>query len=85
MERGSGGGGLLQKKRVLRLLWIVLYGLCGLSVLADFWVRREAHFGLDELWGFYAGLGFMGCVALVLISKVLGWFLKVREDYYDRG
>jgi len=34
--------------------------------------------------GFYSILGFISCAVLILVSKVLGIFLKVEEDYYDR-
>jgi hypothetical protein len=34
--------------------------------------------------GFFAVLGFVGCVAIILISKWLGrYWLQRREDYYD--
>lgn len=76
--------GLLERKGSIRFLWILLYSLCGLTLIPEFWVGREAHFGMDGWWGFYGGLGFVSCAVLILLSKVLGWFLKVREDYYDR-
>jgi hypothetical protein len=37
-----------------------------------------------EAWpGFYAVFGFIACVVIILVSKLLGFALKVREDYYD--
>lgn len=42
----------------------------------------------DAWWnhvpGFYAGYGFVGCAAIVLVSKWLGHrFLQKGEDFYD--
>ena len=36
--------------------------------------------------GFFALLGFLGCVAIILISKWLGRFwLQRRENYYEQS
>ena len=38
----------------------------------------------NHIPGFFAGYGFLGCVAIVLISKWLGHrYLQKREDFYD--
>jgi|Deesub1362B_J571_1020462.scaffolds.fasta_scaffold02922_2 hypothetical protein len=68
----------------IKRLWIALYVLCGLTVLPDFFLQREGHFAIDHYCGFYAFLGFVSCAALILFSKLVGFVLKVREDYYDR-
>lgn len=44
---------------------------------------HHAHFGIDGTPGFFAWYGFVTCVAMVLVSKVLGYVLKKKEDYYD--
>jgi hypothetical protein len=68
----------------IRKLWIFLYVFCGLTLIPDFFIRREAHFGFDGFPGFYALLGFVSCVALILFSKLVGLVLKVKENYYDK-
>ncbi len=62
----------------------MLYVVCGLTVVPDFFIEHEGHFGFDGFFGFYAVLGFVSCAILILISKLLGIFLKVEEDYYDK-
>ena len=38
----------------------------------------------NHIPGFFAGYGFLGCAAIVLISKWLGRrYLQKREDFYD--
>jgi len=52
-------------------------------VVPDFFTHRHAYFGFDGFFGFYALLGFVSCAALILISKLVGLVLKVKENYYD--
>jgi hypothetical protein len=47
-------------------------------------ITPHSHFGLDGTFGFAAWFGFVSCVALIAISKALGFFLKRPDDYYER-
>lgn len=69
---------------VRRKLWILLFVVCALTVVPDFFIHRHPHFGFDGFIGFYAVFGFVACAALILISKIIGRVLKVKEDYYDQ-
>jgi len=71
------------RPETIKKLWIMLVVVCGLVVIPDFFTQRHPHFGFDGFFGFYALLGFVSCAALILFAKVLGWVLKVSEDYYD--
>jgi hypothetical protein len=66
-------------KRVL----VVLYAACALLLLADFVLHRHIEHPLEELPGFYAVYGFVGCVALVVAAKELRRLVMRPEDYYD--
>ena len=66
-------------------LLILLYGVCGLLLIADFVVHRHVEHPLEGLPGFYAVYGFVGCVSLVLAAKELRKWVKRREDYYDES
>ncbi len=67
-----------------KLLWILLWSVCGLSVVAEFFIHRHGHFEPVDSWmPFYAVLGFVACALSILIAKVLGFVLKKKEDYYD--
>jgi hypothetical protein len=86
------GEGMKQKKEfdyfdrpdTIRKLWIMLYVVCGLLVVPDFFTHKHPHFGYDGILGFYALLGFVSCAVLILFSKLVGLFLKAKEDYYDK-
>jgi len=71
------------RPEVIRKLWILLYVVCGLTVVCEFFIQRHPHFGFDGFFGFYAVLGFVACAVLILLSKLVALFLKAREDYYD--
>ena len=72
-------------KRIRTLVFIAVFIL---FVLVDFLVRDgEGHGGLlgFHMPGLFALFGFIACVVLVVISKLIGhyWLLRT-EDYYDR-
>ncbi len=74
----------LERPETIRLLWRLLYITCGLTVVAELFVHRHGLFGFDGFFGFYAILGFFSCLALILIAKLGGLFLKRSPDYWDR-
>ncbi|MBK1664329.1 hypothetical protein CKO38_08840 [Rhodospirillum rubrum] len=69
-------------RRPITRLWILGLIALALSVLAEVPVGHAGHFGFDGLFAFNAWFGFLACVALVVIAKLLGSVLKRGEDYY---
>jgi hypothetical protein len=72
------------RPQVRRKLWILLWVVCGLMIIPDLFTHRHPHFGFDGFIGFYALFGFVACAVLILLAKLIGRVLKVREDYYDK-
>jgi len=73
----------------MKRLWIVVFiATFILSVLVDLLGRNgEGHGGLlgFHMPGLLALFGFFVCVALIVISKLIGhYWLRRKEDYYDR-
>lgn len=69
----------------IKRLKIGFYVVLGLLVLPDFFMHKHTLFSPVEGWpGFYALFGFIACVVIILVSKLLGFALKKPEDYYDR-
>ncbi len=54
-----------------------------LLFVADFFVKRETHVGAEEVPGFYAVYGFVGCVVLVLVAKEMRTVVKRDESFHD--
>ena len=70
-------------KNVKRILYC-LYGSCALLFGLDFVINRHTSHSWENLWGFYAIYGFVGCVVLVLVATWMRRFLMRPEDYYDK-
>ncbi len=75
---------IFDKPRNVRILLGLLYLVCGLLAIADFWIHRHAYHPLEELPLFYGIYGFVGCVTLVMAAKELRKLVMRGEDYYDR-
>jgi hypothetical protein len=78
--------GYLERPGTIRKLWVILFIICGLTVVSDIFLRgepHEPHFGIDHYFGFYAFLGFVACAVLILFAKAVGFILKRKENYYD--
>jgi hypothetical protein len=67
--------------------WVMraLYAACALAFALDFAIHRHVSHRWENLWGFYAIYGFIGCVLLVLIAKWMRGFLMRDEEYYERA
>lgn len=66
-------------RRVIQGLLAVCVVLLGL----DFVIHRHVSHPWEAMFGFYAVYGFVGCVVLVLLAKVLRRIVMRTEDYYD--
>lgn len=73
----------LSTKTVQRL-WVAFILLLSLSVLLQFFVHPHPHFGMDGEFWFYPVYGFAASVGLVLCSRLLGFIVKRRDDYWER-
>lgn len=69
----------LNVKRILH----ILYGCCAILFVLDFVIHRHTIHGWENLWGFYAIYGFVGCVVLVLVATWMRGFIMRPPDYYD--
>lgn len=54
-----------------------------LVVMIELAVSLHPYFKIEQVFGFHAWYGFLACVALVIIAKLLGLLLKRKEDYYE--
>lgn len=72
-------------RRNPQALRAVFFGGLGLFVLYDvFAPRHEAHFAGDNVRGFWAIFGFVGCWAMARFMKGIGhaWLMK-KPDYWS--
>ncbi|MEJ2066697.1 MAG: hypothetical protein P8Y09_01765 [Deltaproteobacteria bacterium] len=68
--------------RILRYLFLIA---CGVAVLLGLLIHlKHPLFWWETVPDFDAVFGFLGCILIVLISKMLGkYWLQKDEDYYD--
>jgi len=71
-------------KTVVRICCAVLALLVLLDAIPGIVDKEHAHTGLEHLPGFWSVFGFVGCVAIILVSKWYGHAgIMKPEDYYD--
>lgn len=63
----------------LKLFYLSLFVLLS----ADFFIHKHDHVEIGNAPAFYASYGFISCVMLIFIAKVLRVLIKRDENYYD--
>ena len=63
----------------------IAYAMLILIIVVDFFIpRHDIHFIGDEIPGFWSLFGFVACILIILISKLIGRFGIVQdENYYN--
>jgi hypothetical protein len=74
----------LVRPKNIRLMWWIFLCVLAITVAVQALVEVHDHFEVDGLFGFNAAYGFLTCVAMVIVAKVLGWWLKRPDDYYPQ-
>ncbi|MEM8816974.1 MAG: hypothetical protein AAGE85_14195 [Pseudomonadota bacterium] len=85
MNKAPDSDHWLVRPAMIRRLWQISAAVLALTVLLQLSIKVKGYFGVDAWLGFGAAYGFLACVAMVLLAKVLGPLLKRGEDYYRRG
>lgn len=73
----------LRRPETIKKLWRWGIGSLAAIALLDLVVHGHAYFGIDGSFGFYSWFGLLSCLAMVILAKLLGIFLKQGDDYYD--
>ena len=69
-------------KNVKRLL-IGFYICLIVLLLIDPFIHKHAYFKWEAVPAFFAAYGFVSCVLLIFIAKILRLWIKREENYYD--
>ena len=71
-------------KTAVRVCFVLLALLVLLDAFPALVNKEHAHTQAEQIPGFWAVFGFVGCAVLIILSK---WFghagIMNREDYYD--
>ena len=74
---------LLDSPKNRRRIRQYFYAALLVLLVIDFFVSKHGHFPWENAPGFYAVYGFIGCISLIFIAKLLRMLVKRKEDYYD--
>ena len=75
----------LDRSENVTKLYRGLWGLAIFLLLFDVMLHKHEEVDFAAGFAFYAGFGFVACVALVLAAKeILRRLVKRPEDYYER-
>lgn len=66
-------------KKLLTSFYISLVVL----LVVDLFIHKHGDFPWENIPDFFAVYGFVSCVALIFIAKVLRLLIKRDEDYYE--
>jgi len=79
--------GKMEMKHLFWILYVCLFA----SVLVEVLIHLSPHFHShaafvwQEIPGFSALYGFVGCILIIVVSKTLGHhWLQKEEDYYEK-
>ncbi len=73
----------LVRPATIRKLWIGFAVLLAATVLGQALIPVKGYFGVDSWFGFGALFGFLSCLVMVIVARILGVVLKRDERYYD--
>ena len=59
------------------------YIFLGILLILDFFIPKHGHFPWESAPEFFAVYGFVACVSLIFVAKLLRLLVKRKEDYYD--
>jgi hypothetical protein len=66
-------------KRLLKFFYASLI----LLLIIDFFIHKHAEFPWEGVPDFFAAYGFISCVLLIFIAKLLRIFIKRKENHYE--
>lgn len=70
----------LNIKRLWRGFLVVLV----LTVAAGFFTDLHPHFEIEKWPGFNAAYGFLSCLLMIVVAKLVGILLKRPDTYYAK-
>lgn len=73
------------KKDNIKKLWIFLYILLVFLMLIQFIFPIYGHFTIEGWLAFAAWFGFLSCVVMVVVAKILGFLVKREDSYYEKN
>ncbi|MBF0229527.1 MAG: hypothetical protein HQK63_08065 [Desulfamplus sp.] len=74
---------IFDKPQNVKIVLTFFFSLLVILFVADFFIHKHGHFPWEDWHSFYAVFGFVACVMVIFIAKLLRLFTKRDERYYD--
>ena len=74
----------LVRPGTIRLLRVIFLFVLAVTILASLFTEVHAWFRIDGSFAFYAWYGFLTCIGMVIVAKLLGRLLHRKDSYYVR-
>lgn len=74
---------IFDKPENVKRFLLFFYAVLVLLLIIDFFIPKHADFPWEGATNFFALYGFVSCVLLIFIAKLLRIVIKRDEDYYD--
>ena len=72
------------KPENVRNLLRVLYAVCALLIVIDFFIPKHGHVFFENVPQFFAAYGLVAYITIVFAGKyILRKIVKRKEEYYD--
>ncbi|MFP4225524.1 MAG: hypothetical protein ACLFRF_02255 [Desulfobacterales bacterium] len=75
---------IFDNPRNVNILLLVFFASLIVLLIIDFFIHKHAAFEWEGYPNFFAVYGFISCVLLIYIAKLLRLWVKRNEDYYER-
>ena len=74
---------LFDNSRNVKRFLLVFYICLIVLLLIDPFIDKHGDFEWENTPAFFAAYGFVSCVLLIFIAKIMRFFIKRDENYYD--
>lgn len=73
---------IFDNRRNIRIFLAIFFVSLAILLFVDFFIKKHASFGWSQYPDFYAAYGFISCVVLIYLSKLLRRLVQRDENYY---
>lgn len=73
----------LDRPEAVTTLWKFFALVLVLTVVIEFAVTLHPHFKIEAFPAFNAIFGFLSCIVMIVVAKILAIWLKRPDTYYD--
>ena len=80
MKKEHNISGSIGKGKILPAIFFISLAVL---LLVDFFIHKHAAFDWEGWPNFFAAYGFVSCLLLIYLARLLHFLVKRDEDYYD--